>query len=43
MPLDRSSLPLSENPIINPIKGINQSKDAFEDAAFKPEFEIVKS
>jgi hypothetical protein len=40
--LDRSSLPLSENPVIAPQKQTVQPRGAFEDTAFKPGFETVK-
>ncbi len=42
VPLDRSWLPLSENPFITPRQRTVQLGDAFEDTAFKPGFEIVK-
>ncbi len=43
VPLDRSWLPLSENPDQQPPKKWTvQPGDAFEGTAFKPGFEIVK-
>jgi hypothetical protein len=42
MPIDRSWLPLSENPDHHLEKRTVQPRDAFEDTAFKPGFEIVK-
>ncbi len=43
MSLDRSWLPLSENPDHRPQKKRTvQPEDAFEDTAFQPGFEIVK-